>query len=111
MLESVTVAGSSALLNWIWTVRLLSLVSVMTGEETSSRVKLMLYDGTRSLPSFDFTTGPPVGLWIENVYLPFASVPDGLVRLNGNLTIVGKLGSSTAIGVPMITPTFVGEAL
>src|SRR5690349_18692137 len=100
MLLSVTVAGSSALSNWMMTVRPLSAVLTIRGAVTSASVKLIGPDGVRLFPSVD-TTGP----WIWKVYLPLASVPTGLEKLMGNWMMVGNVGLSTAIGVPTVTLT------
>ena len=67
MLPSVTVLGSSALLNVIVTVRPLTAVLVTIGAVTSARVNEIGPEPTRSLPSSETTTGPPAGLWTENV--------------------------------------------
>ena len=51
MLPSVTVIGSSALLNWIVTVRPLTVVLMIVGAVVSASVNEIGPDATRSLPS------------------------------------------------------------
>ena len=53
MFWSVTVDGSSALLNVIVTVRPLTVVAVIVGAVTSARVNVIGPEATRSLPSSD----------------------------------------------------------
>ena len=67
MLPRVTVLGSSALLNWIVTIRPLTVVLTISGDVTSASVNLIGPEATRSLPSSETTGLPVLGLWTENV--------------------------------------------
>ena len=65
MLPSVTVLGSSALLNWMIDGPAADRGVDDVGAVTSARVKEIGPEATRSLPSSETTTGPLAGLWTE----------------------------------------------
>ncbi len=67
---------------------------------------------TRLFPSSETTTGPLVGLWTENVYLPLAMMPAALVKLMGKSMIVGSVRVvGSTIGAPTSTVTPAGVAV